>query len=406
MKKIFLILLVLQISILAQTQLDINSITITLDNNGSLFDALFEESGFLFKGGFYLAGKSNDSLWGNGVFSSATKMIDYLPGNVNSDSSKEYKMFVVNASDADFSDSWLDWKNAVNQGALFYDGDNDGIYNPIDLNSNGLWDKNEDKPDLIGDFTAWCVFNDSVPTVARRFSTMSAMGIEIRQTVFAYNNNHDKNLSNTYFIRYIIENMGTVNSIFDSVYFAIATDPDIRYDYNKDFAGSDTTLNSIYAYKQKADDSTNFLLGYGENPPTFYSTLLQGSQTYIPGNTFVDSNNNGIFELGIDTSLDTAIVNRGELLGTKYIVGAKNNKMTAATPIWKSSPTFYDPNNPVELYNVLTGGKNTKGTPIDIGEFWGGNGYELSYTEIKNTPPEYLFSGNPVDSSGWLCITP
>ena len=34
------------------------------------------------------------------------------------------------------------------------------IYDPIDLNGNNQWDPNEDKPDIIGDKTAWCVYND------------------------------------------------------------------------------------------------------------------------------------------------------------------------------------------------------------------------------------------------------
>ena len=406
MKKVFILLLVFQISILAQTQMNINSIGITLKNNGSIKDAIFEESGFLYTGGFYLAGKSNDSLWGNGVFPSSTKMIDYLPGNVNSDSSKEYKMFVVEANDADFGNSWLEWKKAVEQGALFYDGNNDGIYNPVDLNTNGKWDENEDKPDLLGDYTAWCVYNDSVPSEERNFSTMSAMGIEIRQTVFAYNTEHNKNLSSTIFVRYIIENMGKVNSIFDSVYFGIATDPDIGFAYEKDYSGSDSTLNSIYAYKAEADDSNSYFSGYGFNPPSFFSTLLQGPLAFIPGKTFLDNNNNGIFEDGIDTPLDTAIVNRGALLGTKYIVGAKNKKMTAATAIWKSTILLADPNHPTELYNYLTGGKKQDGTQIIISEFNAGNGKELSSAEIKNIPPEYIFSGDPVEKVGWLCINP
>ena len=406
MKKVFILLFVFQISILAQTQMNINSIGMTLKNNGSINDAIFQESGFLYTGGFYLAGKSNNSLWGNGVFPSSTKMVDYLPGNMNSDSSKEYRMFVVEASDSDFSNSWLDWENAVNQGALFYDGNNDGIYNPVDLNTNGQWDENEDKPDLIGDYTAWCVFNDSVPSEERRFSEMSAMGIEIRQTVFAFNNNHDKNLSNTFFIRYIIENMGKVNNVFDSVYFGIATDPDIGFAYGKDYSGSDTTLNSIYAYKTEADDSDSYFSGYGINPPSFFSTLLQGPKTYIAGKTFFDYNNNGIFEDGIDTPLDTAIINRGSLLGTESFYGAKNQKMIAATAIWKSTILLADPNDPTELYNYLTGGKRQDGTPIIISEFNAGNGKELSGAEIKNIPPEYIFSGNPVEKVGWLCINP
>ncbi len=63
--------------------------------------------------------------------------------------------------------SWQEWIFAVEIGAEFYDGDNDGIYNPVDLNSNGEWDPDEDRPDIIGDQVAWCVFNDAVTTTVQ-----------------------------------------------------------------------------------------------------------------------------------------------------------------------------------------------------------------------------------------------
>ena len=64
----------------------------------------------------------------------------------------------VGSEDPPFGPSWLDWIDAVYLGADFYDGNNDGIYNPVDLNGNNQWDPNEDKPDLILDEAYWCVF--------------------------------------------------------------------------------------------------------------------------------------------------------------------------------------------------------------------------------------------------------
>ncbi len=63
--------------------------------------------------------------------------------------------------------------------------DNDGIYNPIDLNGNGVWDPDEDRPDIIGDQVAWCVFNDAVMQ-RLRFQGVPPLGIEIHQTVFLF----------------------------------------------------------------------------------------------------------------------------------------------------------------------------------------------------------------------------
>ena len=55
------------------------------------------------------------------------------------------------------------------------------------MNGNGQWDPNEDMPDLLGDETAWCVYNDNVPQYLRRWLS-PPYGIEIRQTIFAYSN--------------------------------------------------------------------------------------------------------------------------------------------------------------------------------------------------------------------------
>ncbi|MDP2362861.1 MAG: hypothetical protein Q8M94_03725, partial [Ignavibacteria bacterium] len=74
-------------------------------------------------------------------------------------------------------------------GADFYDGHMDGIYDPVDLNGNGIWDLNEDRPDILGDVTAWCVYNDGVPKELRRFNTIDPLGIEIHQTAFAWGEN-------------------------------------------------------------------------------------------------------------------------------------------------------------------------------------------------------------------------
>ena len=93
-------------------------------------------------------------------------------------------IYKVTANDIPFGQSWQDWSDAVDLGADFYDGNGDGIYNPVDLNGNNQWDPDEDKPDLILDETYWCVFNDGVPANQRRWQA-EPQGIEIRQTIFA-----------------------------------------------------------------------------------------------------------------------------------------------------------------------------------------------------------------------------
>ncbi len=307
MKKLFLIILLTAISIFSQTQyrLNINNINLPIDNKGILATVnipdpipiisgpggKFDNHVFLFSGGFFLAGYANDTLWANGVAPSSLVQ-DYAPGTINNDPSDPKNIiYVIKKNDSDFGQSWQDWINAVSLGADFYDGDNDGIYNPIDLNGNNIWDTSEDKPALIGDEMTWCVFNDEVPANQRRFASVTPKGIEIQQTVLAYTSAQPP-LGNTIFIRYRLINKGTVVDKLDSVIFAMYADADIG-GYTDDLNGCDTLLNSGFFYNNGDDDD------YGSTPPAFYIKFLQGPISYLPGRTFIDNNSNNIFDLDI-----------------------------------------------------------------------------------------------------------
>jgi len=66
-------------------------------------------------------------------------MENYLPGRVNEDPDDPRNLiYIVNSSDKQFGIRWQQWKDAVELGADFYDGDRDGIYNPVDKNWNGI----------------------------------------------------------------------------------------------------------------------------------------------------------------------------------------------------------------------------------------------------------------------------
>ncbi len=249
MKTILITFLLFLPTLQAQSQFrfHINNINMPMNNKGILADVNIPPDGtlgryldvpFLFSGGFWLSGYNEDTLWANAM-ASASLIENYLPGNVGSNQyDPRYKIYVVKESDQPFGPSWQEWIFAVETGAEFYDGDNDGVYNPIDLNGNGLWDPEEDRPDIIGDQIAWCVFNDAV-TQRVRFAGVPPLGIEIHQTVFGYRTNNAPQLKNILFIRYKIINKGTINSILDSVYFTAWADPDLG-DHFDDLVGCDT----------------------------------------------------------------------------------------------------------------------------------------------------------------------
>jgi len=410
MKTFILLFVLLPATMIAQTayRLNINNINLPMDNKGILAavnipdpNPVISGSGgkldniiFLFSGGFFMSGYSGDSLWTNAV-SSASLVEDYLPGRVGSISSDpKNKIYVVDKNDVPFGQTWQNWIDAVLLGADFYDGNDDGIYNPVDLNLNGVWDSNEDKPDLLGDRTAWCVYNDGVPASQRRYIDVNPQGIEIQQTVFAYDrfNTIYNELKNTIFVRYRIKNTGTVASVMDSVIFGIWSDNDIG-DPIDDRLGSDTLLNSVFGYQTVND------FQYGTNPPAFYLTYLQCPQSYIPGETFTDNNNNGIYDEGIDIALDTAYSFLGNELGIKNYPGAKNLTNNRSMG-WVNADVYYgDPRNKYEARNYLLSIKRNNELPDPC---------NFNYTNVvggincDEVNPFYWVSGDPVTNNGWL----
>ncbi len=385
-----------------QFRFDINRIVLPIDNRGNLAEVNINPFGsggkldnvvFLFSAGFFMSGYSGDSLWSNGVAPSSL-VLDYVPGIVGGDlSDPKNVIYTIKRSDPPFGISWQNWSDAVSMGASFYDGNGDGIYNPLDLNSNGTWDINEDKPDILGDLTAWCVYNDGLPASQRRYNVES-QGIEIHQTVFCYDSLNIKypELGNTIFVRYRIINKGTSAEVLDSVIFGLWSDPDIG-DVFYDKVGSDTLLSSVFDYSS----SENF--EYGVNPPAVYATLLQLPHVYIPGITFIDNNSNGDFDIGIDNPLDSAIYYYGQELGAKIIPGAQNTTNASSMGYRKADVITHEPRDKYECRNYLLA-RLDKGQIVNPCDFYftivaGG----INCSEIN---PFYWASGDPVDSIGWL----
>ena len=226
----------------------------------------------LFAGGFFLSGLANGNMFTNAV-APASNVQDYVHGDVaNGQTDPRAQLYVLKASDAPFSQSWIDWKDAVDLGADFYDGDNNGVYDPTDKNGNGLWDADEDKPDLIGDETVWCVYNDGVPTPQRRWPTVAAQGIEVRQTVFAFASGGA--IGNIIFVRYRFKYVGLGNSnepnTLDDCYFGVWADPDMGDAYD-DLMGCDVPKNAGFVYNSGPDINP----AYGTQPPAFLIDFFQ-----------------------------------------------------------------------------------------------------------------------------------
>jgi hypothetical protein len=378
--------------------MDINRFKLPLSNDGILANVrinniylagIFDSLYILFSGGFALSGYDNSELWSNAMFSTS-RIVHYLPGIIGSEiDDPNNKVYVLLSSDKPFGISWQSWKYAVDLGAKFYDGDGDGIYNPVDLNGNGVWDENEDRPDIIGDVTTWTVFNDGVPEDERGSYAVPPKNIEIKQTVFGYSPSTHEELDGVLFIRYNIENKSA--AVYDSVYFTVITDPDIG-DYVNDLAGCDTTINSGYAYDNGEDK------GYGINSPTFMMTLLQGAPVYIPGETFIDNNGNGIYDEGTDTPLDTAFYKHGSIITSEEFPGAKNQGITSFMHYMSSHPTMGDPDDQFQLRNYQIG-LNPFGEKVDPCNWEHGDVFNVNCGDLN---PLFMYSGDPVTQNGWI----
>ncbi len=330
---------------------------------------------FLFAGGFMMSGLDGNNVWANAV-ASAALVIDYIAGNVGADPADiKNALYVVKANDIPFGRSWQIWKDAVERGAEFYDGDNDGKYNPVDKNFNGIWDTDEDMPMILGDETVWCVYNDGVPSSLRRWPS-SPKDIEIAQTIFT---SETAGLENVIFLRYKIINKSSRD--YNSVYFGFWADADLGNPVD-DFTGCDTSLNSGFYYNDGNDSQYDY---YGLTPPAFCTTLLQGP--------VIETN----------SVSDTAVLNLGEILGTKKIPNSKNLNINAHT-IYISADTFFgDPYFPENTRNLLKG-KHPFGSEINpctfpYGQVFGG----VDCNEIDS---HFWFSGDPVNQTGWINTHP
>lgn len=374
-------------------------IFLPLDNSGLLADvsingtagAFYLNKPLIFSAGFAISGKAADTVFANAV-NSSSRLGDYMPGPVGSNPDANTNgVYMIKNDDPAFGQSWKMYRYAVATGAMYHDGDGNGIYDPVDLNSNGVWDSNEDRPVFTGGEFVFTVFNDSKPGATRRYLSMSPMGIEVQQYVFTHTiaSAYYKNIL---FIRYRLINRGTRAEIFDSVYFSMLSDPDMG-NYANDYIGSDSARRAGYVY-EKTDNV------WGAEPPALMMRYAGMPYSYIPGVSYTDVNMNNVYDEGIDLPLDSAAVHNGPLHGIKYIRGAKAIDNFSVTHYMSSHPTHGDPSTPMELRNYQLGGRDKTGVMLNPCDWAFGNGSTLANCGSLN--PSYIYSGFPETEKGWL----
>jgi hypothetical protein len=383
----------------------INNINMPMNRVGTLAAVNIEQEDpgggfgngyFLFSGGFFMSGLTNGNLWAFAQ-ASASLIENMTPGTVESGpNDPDAVIYVVNKEDEPFGPSWQDWKTAVDKfDADFYDGNGDGEYNPVDLNGNEEWDPDEDMPDLLGDETAWCVYTDGQPGAQRtRFAGVNPQGIEVRQTLFGFASKGA--LGNMLFIRYRIRNSGLVADVLDSVYFGAWSDPDLGVTFNDDLVGVDVPRNAGFTYNGGESPDP----AYGTQIPCFMIDFFSGPKAFIPGETFVDSDGDGIYTEGVDTPLDTAYSSRGQNLGIKIFPGAKNLDVSSFVHYIQSDPLRGDPNDEFEARHYMLGTLKLGEDIEPCNDAWGGV-FPLPCDD-EGLDIRLWYSGDPVTNVGWL----
>jgi hypothetical protein len=346
----------------------INNIYLPYQNDGSTAEdaqAYFPNPGlpvppgynlsFLFQGGITATGYVNGVLRASWM-AKASLIQEWQAGKWGMNPQDPLAIFYnVNNSSGPGSLAYQKWADAVSLGANFHD-----------LNGDGVYDPNVDRPDILGDRTSWCVINDSTDMSIRSVGLQTEpMGLEIHQTVWAFAMSNE--IGNMVFFRYRLINADI--SDIDDFIFSIWTDPDIG-EATDDLIGCDTTLNTGYCYNSGSDPV------YGSNPPAFGVTFLQGPVVESPG--------------------DTAYHFRGPWFGTDTLAGMKNLPLTAFTfynnavePDPFPSPVL----NAQRARDYQEGGKNGYGDPIDPTQYGVGG--------LPSDDPKFFYSGDPVTQTGW-----
>jgi hypothetical protein len=384
MSKMFLKIILLSIAIfgiLAFYPINYDNIKKTSDNEGPLFKfnrislpiyeagrigfiidegrytGVLDSNTFLFKSGFYLSGyNESGELFVNGV--DLDKGIqDYVKGTIENPKDS-LGVYYNSVNSEHFGEEWQNWKSAAKLGAEFYDGDNDGIYNPIDKNSNNSWDEDEDRPALYGDVMVWSAFNDSISSPRSK-----SQGINIRQTIWGYKD--DISLEKIVFIKYSIENSGTVSSILHDVIFSIAPNPYIGATWN-DHLSTDSLNNSILTYTPYKDNYT------GDEQIAFSTTMIQGP--------LIENYESG----------DKGYYLEGEELKQNEVSSYFNGNIIAGVNTKGLSFSFY----PEQLRKIMLGELN-----IDPCDNFFANVFN---DDCGNINKAFIYSGNPISENGWV----
>lgn len=324
------------------TKIDINNISTFVRNNGSFNrDPGTGDAGFEWPKGSGNTANYASGLW-MGAIDSATNTVrvaiaeyayEYVAGPIGvgiNPADDRWRMYKISRGDDALSNpDYANWPG--NDGAPY-----------VDVNGNGVWDSGIDTPELIGDQTIWCVFNDNDPAVHTNQNT-PPLGIEVQLTAFAFARSDA--LGNTIFYKWKLINKG--GRTLKDTYLTVWTDIDLG-DSGDDYDGCDTTLGLGYTYNYDAIDGV-----YGSAVPATGFDFFQGPIVPSP--------------------LDTAYVS-----GLR-VPGYKNLKMTSFVKYNNDTSPLGNPQTGQETYYYMMA--------------YDRNGIKI--TDPNGNPADFMFPGDP-----------
>ncbi|MDY0140404.1 MAG: T9SS type A sorting domain-containing protein [Bacteroidales bacterium] len=297
----------------------------------------------------------------------------------------EINDFLLNFNNPDYEipQSILDWPAHGNTElgqshnlAPYFDINEDGNYNPYD----------GDYPNIRGDKCFFFIFNDLCEHTE---SGGEALGVEVHGMAYAFNCPEDDAFNNSIFLNYKIINRS--QTTYTDTYIGLFTDFDIGY-AKDDYIGCDVDRGSFYAYNgDDYDETTEGIVGFGENPPAQSATLLGGPYKDSDGidNPQLDGLGNQIVDESINgLNFGDGIIDNERLGMTGFYYF--NNSGTGA------NPATLDPTTPLEHYNYM------RGYWIDnTSLLYGGTGH-YSSTNTTSSNAKFMFPGNPSsDTHNW-----
>jgi hypothetical protein len=299
----------------------------------------------VFAGGQWVGAVVDGDIRVAGVQHSATEFQPGMilePFSADNPRAGEYQWYAIQPGG---QGDWTNWP--FTQGAPY-----------VDDNGNGMYDAGE-QPQLIGDITAFSVWND---LAAHTEYNTNKLSVEVGQTVFAFN--RADALGDMQFVKWRLVNKSGVD--WDSTYFSIWLDPDVG-GATDDLVGCDPMLGLGYCYNGAATDQS-----YGSTPPAVGIDFFQGP--------IIDNPDSTVF------LPDGTVLEGKEMLKmTSFVFYNNNDNNVNGNPqsgkdVWNFMRSIWRNDQP-----VTQGGRGTD----------------------SNAPRAYfMFDGDPEAGTGWLDSEP